>query len=217
MNILCRQLPWIAGLIVLAIILLVNISPSQATDCRALATGFDEKHKQIIQQHARGSDAYFANLYKIEDEIFATMNQCQTSAAIITAMGELQLSLGQVPLAQLYGEKAINLDNDDWNAHYVLGSALNLQKEYVRGLEHLQLASKLQPDNYSLTVNLCSSYEKNGKFQKAIDACTQAIEKGPYELRGTAYFLRALAHKGNDEPALAEKDQQLAKEFGFQP
>jgi len=216
MNFLYRQLPWIASIIVLAIILLVTISSSQATDCHVLATGFDEKHKRVIQQNVRGSDAYFSNLYKIEDEIFTAMKQCNDSTPIITAMGELQLSLGQVPLAQLYGEKAVNLDNDDWNAHYVLGSALNLQKKYVRGLEHLQLASKLQPDNYSLTVNLCSSYEKNGKFQQAINTCSQVIEKGPYDLRGTAYYLRALARKGNNEPALAEKDIKFAKEFGFQ-
>ena len=217
MNFLCRQLPWTAGLIVLAIILLVTISPSQATDCGSLATSFDNRHKQVLQQHARGTDSYFSELYKIEDEIFPAMKLCQSNVAIINAMGELQLSLGQVPLAQLYGEKAVNLDNDDWNAHYLLGSALNLQKKYARGLEHLQLATKLQPDNYSLRLNLCSSYEKNKKFQQAISTCSEVIEKGPYDLRGTAYYLRALAHSGNNEPALAEKDNLLANEFGFKP
>ena len=216
MNFLCRHLPWIASFIIIAIIVMVFIPTSQATDCNTLASGFDTRHKQVIQQHTRGTDAYFSALYKIEDEIFPAMKQCSSSVAMINAMGELQLSLGQVPLAQLYGEKAIKLDNNDWNAHYLLGSALNLQKKYPRGLEHLKQASKLQPDNYSLRLNLCSSYEKNKKFKPAIDTCSEVIKKGPYDLRGTAHYLRGLAHTGNNEPVLAEKDQLLAKEFGFQ-
>ena len=212
---LIRRLPFFALTAVIAAILFSNIPTTQATECSATLKAADIKHKQAVQQHQAGTDEYLAALYKIEDDLFAAMKRCIDDSAVVSAMGELQLSLGQIPIAQLYAQKAIQIDNDNWQAHYVLGSALNLQKKYFEGLEHLKKSSELQPDNYSLLVNLCSSYEKNKLYSKAITACTTAIEKGPYDIRGTAYHLRALAHTGNNELTLADKDNQLAKEFNF--
>lgn len=210
-----HRLPIIAIAITMtAGIFFMKIPATLATDCAASITNINHLHKQAVQQNQAGTDDYFAALYKVEDMIFDTMKHCSDNSTVISAMGELQLSLGQVPIAQLYGEKAVKMDNTNWQAHYVLGSALNLQKKYVRGLEHLKISSELQPKNYSLLVNLCSSYEKNKKFSQAIKACSTAIEKGPYEIRGTAYYLRALAYTGTGEVTLAEKDNQLAKEFG---
>ena len=201
--------------IIIAGIIFINIPATQATDCAALVTTADSHHKQAIQQNQPGTDAYLAALYKVEDELFEAMKQCQDNSSTISTMGELQLSLGQIPIAELYAKKAISIDNENWQAHYVLGSALNLKKEYPLGLEHLKKAYDLQPENYSLLVNICSSYEKNKQFSKAIKACSTAIDKGPYEIRGTAYYLRALAYTGNNELTLAEKDNQLATEFGI--
>lgn len=201
--------------IIATAIVFINIPATQATDCATLVATADSHHKQAVQQNQTGTDGYFAALYKVEDELFDIMKQCQNNAATLSAMGELQLSLGQIPIAKLYGQKAIGIDDENWQAHYVLGSALNLKKEYALGLTHLKKASALQPNNYSLLVNLCSSYEKNKQFSQAIKACSTAIQKGPYEIRGTAYYLRALAYTGNNELTLAEKDNQLAKEFGI--
>ena len=167
---LIRRLPLIAITAVIAGILFINIPATQATDCSATLKNADIKHKQAVQQHQPGTDSYLAALYAIEDELFAAMKRCQDNSPVLSAMGELQLSLGQVPIAQLYGQKAIEIDNENWQAHYVLGSALNLQKKYPLGLKHLKKASKLQPQNYSLLVNLCSSYEKNKQFPEAIEA-----------------------------------------------
>lgn len=194
----------------------INISTTQATDCSATIKNADINHKQAVQQHQPGTDGYLGALYAIEDKLFDAMKgECLDNSSVISAMGELQLSLGQIPFAQLYARKALKMDNDNWQAHYVLGSALNLQKEYTLGLEHLQQASKLQPENHSLLVNLCSSYEKNKQYPEAIKTCSAAIEKGPYHIRGTAHFIRAQAHKGNNELTLAERDIALAREFGF--
>jgi len=211
-----KRLPFIVIAIAATSILFINIPTTQATDCSTILKNADTKHKQTVQQYQAGSNDYLGALYKIEDELFTAMKRCQDSSAVVSAMGELQLSLGQIPIAQLYGQKAIQMDSSNWQGHYVVGSALNLNKKYAQGLEHLKKASELQPENYSLLVNLCSSYEKNKQFSKAIAACSTAIEKGPYNIHGTAYYLRALAYTGNNEPALAEKDNKLAKEFGLQ-
>jgi len=202
--------------IAVAAILFINISSTQATDCAAVVTSANNDHKQALKTHQSGTDDLLTALYRIEDTLFAAMkSNCANHSSVFSTMGELQLSLGQIPIAQLYAVKALNMDNDNWQAHYVYGSALNLQKKYAEGLEHLISASELQPDNYSLLVNLCSSYEKNQQYSKAIQACSTAIDEGPYDIRGTAYFLRAQAHQANNEITLAEKDLELAKEFGF--
>jgi len=214
--VLTKRLPFIVIAIAITCVLFINIPTTQATDCSTILKDTDIKHKQAVQQYQTGSNDYLDALYKIEDELFAAMKRCKDSSAVVSAMGELQLSLGQIPIAQLYGQKAIQMDSGNWQAHYVVGSALNLQKKYAEGLEYLKTASTLQPNNYSLLVNLCSSYEKNKQFNEAIKVCSTAIEKGPYNIHGTAYYLRALAYTGNNEHALAEKDNKLAKEFGLQ-
>ena len=213
---LTRRLPLFVIAIIISGILLTNIPSTQAVDCSGTVDRANEKHKLAVQQHQPGTDSYLAALYKIEDELFSAMKQCPENSYAVSTMGELQLSLGQIPIAQLYGIKALEMDSQNWQAHYVLGGALNLQKKYTEGLQHLKQASELQPENYSLLVNLCSSYEKNKQYPEAIKACSTAIEKGPYNIRGTAYKLRALAYTGNNEPVLAEKDNQLAREFGIQ-
>lgn len=211
-----RRLSYISIVVVILSFFFVYTSSTQATECSSVVTNSDKQHKQALQQHQPGTDAYLAALYKIEDSLFDAMKgKCVNDSSILSSMGELQISLGQIPIAQLYAHKALEMDKQNWQGHYVLGSALNLQKKYSEGLQHLQRASDLQPKNYSLLVNLCSSYEKNKQFPKAIKACSLAIEKGSYDIRGTAYFLRAQAYKGNNELALADKDLELAKEFGF--
>lgn len=213
---LTRRLPLIAITAIISSILFINIPTTQATDCAATVTTANNNHKQALKEHQPGTDSLLTALYKIEDALFDAMkSNCADNSAVVSTMGELQLSLGQIPIAQLYAIKALEMDSKNWQAHYVLGSALNLNKKYAEGLEHLQRASQLQPDNYSLLVNLCSSYEKNKQYPEAINACSTAIEKGPYGIRGTAYFIRAQAYKGNNEITLAERDIELAKEFGF--
>ena len=215
---LTRRLPLIAIAAVIIGILFTNIPSSQATDCATVVATANNNHKKALQEHKSGSDSLLAALYKVEDAIFNAMKgKCANNSSIVSTMGELQLSLGQIPIAQLYAIKALEIDNENWQAHYVLGSALNLQKKYSQGLEHLQRASQLQPENYSLLVNLCSSYEKNKQYPEAIKACSTAIEKGSYDIRGAAHFLRAQAYKGNNELTLAERDIELATEFGFKP
>lgn len=218
MKHLARKRISILASIAVAIIavVVINVPSIQATDCKSVISSTNNNHKQALRNHQPGTEDLLTALYEVEDELFEAMKgKCADNSSIVSTMGELQISLGQIPIAQLYALKSLEIDNDNWQGHYVLGSALNLQKKYQQGLKHLQRASELQPDNHSLLVNLCSSYEKNKQYPEAIKACSTAIEKGPYDIRGTAHYLRAQAYKGNNEITLAERDIELAKEFGF--
>lgn len=197
-------------------VVLINTTTTHANDCNAIVAMTNNEHKQALRDHKAGSHELLTALYKVEDALFDAMKgQCANSSAVVSSMGDLQLSLGQIPIAQLYAAKALKMDSDNWQAHYVIGSALNLEKKYSEGLVHLQKASALQPDNHSLRVNLCSSYNKNKRYDEAIEACSTAIEKGPYDIRGIAHYLRAEAYKGTNELTLAEKELELAREFGY--
>ena len=216
---LTKRLPIIAIMfIAIVAVLFISIPSTQATDCASIVNSTNNDHKQALKNHPPGTDSLLTALYKVEDALFDAMKgKCSDNSEVVSTMGELQLSLGQIPIAQLYAIKALEMDNENWQAHYVFGSALNLQKKYTKGLEHLQRASELKPNNHSLLVNLCSSYEKNNQYPEAIKTCSTAIEKGPYDIRGTAHYIRAQAYKGNNEITLAERDIELAKEFGFKP
>lgn len=187
----------------------------QTANCDKTAAQIDRQHKQALAKYTPATDDYFRTLYGIEDAVFPAMQACPQNSAIMASMSELQLSLGQAPIALLYAQKALGFNPDSWQAHYAAGSAMNLLKNYAEGLVHLERASSLNPGNYSLLVNLCSSYGKNSLHNKAIVSCSLVINKGPYEIRGTAYYLRARAHHARSEIELAEQDDRKAREFGF--
>ena len=199
-----------------ALLTLLNIPISVgAVDCDKATRHIDNQHRQALARYTPATDDYFRALYGIEDTVFPVIEACPQSSAIMATMAELQLSLGQAPIALLYAQKALEFDPDSWQAHYAAGSALNILQQHAEGLEHLERASNLNPENYSLLVNLCSSYGKNGMQDKAIVSCSVAIDKGPYEIRGTAYYLRARAYDARGETLLAEKDDRDAREFGY--
>lgn len=197
--------------------LLLALQPlaSQADSCAQMAQTIDNQHRKTLDSYKAGSNDYLDALSTIEDSIFPALKRCPRNAPLMAAMSEVQLSLGQPSLALLYAQKALEYDPNNWLAHNAAGNALNVTGKFSEGLQHLQRASELQPDNYALLVNLCSSYERNQQPDKAIQSCSRVIDKGPHNLRGTAYFLRARVYRARGELEQAESDDKHAKEFGF--
>jgi tetratricopeptide (TPR) repeat protein len=198
-----------------AFLLTLQAIPSQAETCSQTVQRIDSQHRKALDNYQPGSNDYLRALYAIEDSVFPALQRCPRNAPLMAAMSELQLSLGQPPIALLYAQKALEFDPNSWQAHNAAGNALNVVEKYHEGLQHLQRASELQPDNYALLVNLCSSYERNQQHAKAIQSCSRVIDKGPYDLRGTAYYLRARAYQARGELEHAASDDKHAKEFGF--
>ncbi|MDT8405348.1 tetratricopeptide repeat protein [Sulfuriflexus sp.] len=197
------------------LLLSLQATPARAETCTQVVQNIDQQHRKALNSLQPGSDDYLHALHAIEDDIFPALKRCPANAPLLVAMAELQLSLGQPPIARLYAQKALELAPDSWQAHNAAGSALNMQGNFLAGLHHLQRAGTLQPDNFALLVNLCSSYERNQQYAEAIDACSRVIDNGPAELRGTAYSLRARAHEARGEREQAVRDDKQAKESGF--
>jgi tetratricopeptide (TPR) repeat protein len=197
--------------------LLLSLHPvtSQAETCSQTVQRIDSQHRKALDNYQPGSDDYLRALYAIEDSVFPALKRCPNNAPLLTAMAELQLSLGQPPIALLYAQKALSINPNSWQAHNAAGNALNVVEKYREGLQHLQRASELQPDNYALLINLCSSYERNQQHARAIQSCSRVIDKGPDDLRGTAYYLRARAYQARGELEHAAADDKHARELGF--
>jgi tetratricopeptide (TPR) repeat protein len=197
------------------LLLTLQTIPARAETCAQTVQYIDSQHRKALSTFQPGSEDYLRALYTIEDSIFPALKRCPNYAPLMAAMSELQLSLGQPPIALLYAQKALKFDPHSWQAHNAAGNALNVLEKYREGLQHLQRASKLQPENYALLVNLCSSYERNQQYAEAIKACSRVIDEGPSDMRGTAYYLRARAHEARGEQHLATIDDKHAQEFGF--
>ncbi|NNG14424.1 MAG: hypothetical protein HKM22_04620, partial [Gammaproteobacteria bacterium] len=123
---------------------------SQAETCSQTVQHIDSQHRKALDNYQPGSQDYLRALYTIEDSIFPALKRCPRNAPLMAAMSELQLSLGQPPIALLYAKKALEYDPNSWQAHNAAGNALNVVEKYSEGLQHLQRASDLQPDNYAL-------------------------------------------------------------------
>ena len=131
-------------------------------------------------------------------------------------MGEVQISVGQIPFAIQYGRKAVKMGPKVWQANYLLGSALNLNKEYDEGIKYLTLASQLEPKRNTLKFNVCSAYTAAKKYGKAIESCTDLINRKDQRLGGAAHYMRAQAYRGMGNNKAAENDLATARSMGFE-
>ena len=76
-------------------------------------------------------------------------------------------------------EDSLKKDNDNYIAHYSLGSALILKKEYKRAIYHTTQALKLRPGYENIHHNLGLAYSRIGKTDQAIYHLKKALEIHP--------------------------------------
>lgn len=89
---------------------------------------------------------------KLENELFDAIAKCKTYAGMFVLMGELQIEMGQIPLAVVYGNKSVKVDGKYWRAHKLLGSAKMLNNEPESGLTSLKKSSRSEPNKYKYTT-----------------------------------------------------------------
>ena len=82
-------------------------------------------------------------------------------------IGFLLAVLGRSADALGHFQKSISLNADYAPAHYHLGAALFVAKDYSRGLPELQAAVKLTPTSFDYRYRLGCGYMAMGDFEKA--------------------------------------------------
>jgi tetratricopeptide (TPR) repeat protein len=90
-------------------------------------------------------------------------------------VGFLLAVLGRNSDALEHFHKAIALNSDFAPAHYHLGVALFLAKDYDRGLPELQAAAKLAPATFDYRYRLGCGFLEMNNFQQAVVELTQAV------------------------------------------
>ncbi len=181
-----------------------------AEDCK---TRFNKLDKQLYQI---SSENRVKKLIALEDALFKAIDMCKTKSGMFVLMGEVQIDMGQVPLAVVYGRKAVKLDSNDWRAHKLLGSARMLNNESEKGLKSLRQAVALAPDNINANLNLVSALIQNKKFDEALKRTNKIVTGNNTDSIATAYYLRSQIYKGKGLIIEADRDLKEAKQRGFE-
>ena len=194
-----------------------------AKDTAGAAISCDSHYEKLNGRHAQTMAAkamiseqlYREGLWAIEDKMFVALQQCPTNARLFSLMAEVQMTLGQAPFAVAYARKAVDLDAAAWQANYALGTALCMAGDCPSGLDYLHHASKLEPANLRLQLNLCSAYTWAGQHAQVIASCSAIIDSDNKTVSAQAYYLRAQANKALGHLHKAEQDMQQARRLGF--
>jgi tetratricopeptide (TPR) repeat protein len=112
-------------------------------------------------------------------------------------LGFLLAVLGQNPDALQHFLKAISLNTDFAPAHYHLGVALFLAKDYNRGLPELEAAAKLSPATFDYRYRLGCGYLEMNLLDEAIAELKQAIAIDASKAEVWSQFGLALRRKGD--------------------
>ena len=130
-------------------------------------------------------------------------------------MGELQIEMGQIPLAVVYGRKSVAVDGEYWRAHKLLGSAQMLNKEFEGGLDSLKKAVDLNPKNINTQLNLISALIQNKNYDQALPLINTIINKKEKGTVAIAYYFRSQVNKGKGLITESNKDAKTAEGMGF--
>ena len=195
----------------LSILLLSTLFSNAAlsADCGKLFHKLDKQHITITDKdHSK-------KIIKMENDLFAAIAKCKTYAGMFVLMGELQIEMGQIPLAVVYGNKSVAVDGGYWRAHKLLGSAKMLNKDFESGLKSLQKAADLNPDNINTQLNLIIALIQNKKYDRALTLINTIIQKNEKDTVAIAYYFRSQVYKGKGLINEANKDSKTAQEMGF--
>ena len=195
----------------LVILLLFTLFSNTAlsADCENLFNKLDKQHIDTTDKD------YQKKFIKMENDLFEAIEQCKTYAGMFVLMGELQIEMGQVPLAVVYGKKSVELDGEYWRAYKLLGSAQMLNKEFESGLNSLKKAVALNPNNINTQLNFISALIQNKKYDQALTLVNTIIHKNEKGTLAIAYYFRSQIYSGKGLILEANKDAKKAQEMGF--
>ncbi len=112
-------------------------------------------------------------------------------------LGFLFAVLGRNSDALQHFEKSLSLNADFAPAHYHLGAALFLAKDYNRGLPELQAAAKLSPATFDYRYRLGCGYLEMNNFDQAVSELKQAVALDASKPAAWSQLALALHHQGD--------------------
>jgi tetratricopeptide (TPR) repeat protein len=105
------------------------------------------------------------------------------------------MGLGRNKDALACAEKALSLNAESAEANDLMGGTLSVLNSFPEALPFLEKAVKLEPQNASFLLNLCSTYDMAKEHNKAIDTCSLIINKHDSKFLGEELYVRARAYQ----------------------
>ena len=179
-----------------------------------------ETNKKLIDQvvddyrDVEGTRDHGAAL-RAEASLFFTLEGCPSDIRFLNLMSRLQMMKGNNKTALSYANRALLLNNNDPIANESRGSALLLLGQSNQGIKYIARAAKLAPDNTEIAFIYCSSLEWIGKYNSAIEVCSEVINTGSNIAAAT--YIRGRAYDAIGKNKKASEDYERAKEFGYEP
>lgn len=192
------------------------LADEQVFDCMKEYESLSAKHTAAIAREKPDTQPYFKLLHGIEDEIFPALQNCPENPLLFTLMGEVQISLGNLQLAELYARKAISQDQDIWQTNHLLGITLSMQNKYTAGITYLEKATKISNNKPALVFNLCSTSLAAKKYQQAVTHCSNLIDRNDHQLHASAYHIRSQAYKALAMDKKSKRDSKNARLLGYE-
>jgi len=183
--------------------------------CPALFQSLNARHLQLAGAPPDSPVTAQEGLRRLESDLFAALSECPRDAQLHALMGELQISLGEYPIAVAYGQKAIELDANAWRAWQLLGSSLAMIGRSREGVTALERAVELAPGNMALKVNLASALVADGQFPRALELCEAPVRSTDRALAGAAHHVRGQALARQGELQAAAREFNAAERLGF--
>lgn len=182
----------------------------------ALSAACEKLFHKLDKQHITITDKdHQIKFIQMENDLFDAIGKCKTYAGMFVLMGELQIEMGQIPLAVVYGKKSVEVDGAYWRAHKLLGSAKMLNNESEGGLNSLKKAVDLNPKDINTQLNLISALIQNKKYDQALTLINNVIHKNEKGTLAIAYYFRSQVYKGKGLIIEANKDAKTAQGMGF--
>ena len=153
----------------------------------------DRKARSDYMQALVDAEQYDAAI----EEGRAILRQDPKNDAVYRALSGLYLAQGQIPMARLMGDKALELNDADPNIYNNMGVVLLEQDDVPGAIEKFQKARQLLSTHFEANMNLGAVALNAGDYALALECYDAALQT-----RGTDYDAqlgRAVALRGNGD------------------
>ena len=152
-------------------------------------------------------------LMSLGGRILIWTQYCPNDARFLLLLIDVDLALGENVKALRRARYAYRQEPENEFVLEKLGSVLLINGFVDEGLEYIEQAVLISPDNLGILINYCSSLLEARRFREAVKACSAVIDKD--RSNGVAFALRGKAYRSMGMMKRAEQDFGEARSLGI--
>jgi len=150
------------------------------------------------------------NTAQAKSELQEALRVAPTMILALNSLAELNLSLGDLTVAQEYVQRSVQQNQANPTSRLLLGSVLAQGAQWRAAEEQFRIAQRLSPGDPAPHVNMGVTYARQRQWPKAEEELETALRLAPRSTEALAQ-LAGLSLARNDRPkAVARVQQYLA-------